>query len=353
MLFSTDYADARERFRELASRADFSLESYAHPTKKGPGGETLACDVARLGPMDAKTVILISSGAHGVEGFCGSGCQAELLASDLMEGLPRDTAIVLVHAVNPYGFAWLRRTNEDNIDLNRNCVDHSLEYPNPGYDEIHDWLVPKDWDGPARAEADASIEAYIAERGLRAFQIAMSGGQYNHPDGLFYGGKAAAWSNTTWRTLLRKHCGNAEQVFGLDIHTGLGPRGVGEAICVTNEAEYLKAKALFGEEVTWTGGGEAVSAQVGGSLLHAAHDELGAGKLTMIALEYGTYSIPETLEALRAETWLVARGDLQSEQASKIKQALKDAFFIDEHDWKQAVTARFLDLFRKLKGSLS
>jgi hypothetical protein len=353
MLFPTDYADARERFRELVSCADFSLESHAHPTKKGPNGEALACDIARLGAMDAKRVILISSGTHGVEGFCGSGCQAELLASGLLHGLPGDTAVVLVHAVNPYGFAWLRRTNEDNIDLNRNFVDHSVPHLNPGYDEIHDWLVPRDWSGPARTEADASIDAYIADRGLRAFQIAMTGGQYNHPDGLFYGGKAPAWSNLTWRKLLRKHCVNAEQVIGIDIHTGLGPRGVGEAICVTSEAEYLKAKALFGEEVTWTGGGEAVSAQVGGSLLHAAQEEVGTERLVMIGLEYGTYPIPETLEALRAETWLVARGDAASEQASRIKQSLKDAFFIDEPDWKLAVTARFLDLVRKIKGSLS
>lgn len=353
MLFPTDYFDGRERFRALASRADFFLESHEHPLKKGPRGEALSCDVARLGPSDAKRVILISSGTHGVEGFCGSGCQAELLSSDLLEGLPNDTAIVLVHALNPYGFAWLRRTNEDNIDLNRNFVDHSVPHVNPGYDEIHDWLVPPDWDGPARTAADASIDAYIADRGLRAFQVAMTGGQYNHSDGLFYGGKAPAWSNLTWRSLLRKHCAGADQVIGIDIHTGLGPRGVGEVICVTSEVEYLKAKALFGEDVTWTGEGEAVSAQVGGSLLHAAHEEIGTERLVMIALEYGTYPIPETLEALRAETWLVARGNPESEQASKIKQSLKDAFFIDEPDWKLAVTTRFLDLVRKAKESLS
>ncbi|AXU20307.1 DUF2817 domain-containing protein [Novosphingobium sp. THN1] len=349
MLFPNDYVDARERFRTLASRRGFALESYEHPAENGPQGETLSCDVARLGPSDAERVILISSGAHGVEGFCGSGCQAELLASGLLDGLPGDTAVVLVHAVNPYGFAWLRRTNEDNIDLNRNFVDHSVALANPGYDEIHNWLVPRDWDGPARTEADAAIDAYIAERGLRAFQVAMTSGQYTHPDGLFYGGKAPAWSNETWRSLLRKHCANASQVIAIDIHTGLGPRGVGEVICVTSEAEYLMAKAIFGEDVTWTGGGEAVSAQVGGSLAHAAHHEIGSEKLVMVALEFGTYPIPETLEALRAETWLVARGNLKGEQADSLKKALKDAFYIDEPDWQMAVTDRFLGLFRRMK----
>ena len=353
MLFPSDYADARERFRVLALDAGFALQSHEHPSRHGPAGKTLACDVARLGSADARKVILIISGTHGVEGFCGSGCQAELLVSGLLDNLAQETAIVLVHAINPYGFAWLRRTNEDNIDLNRNFIDHSRSHPNPQYEEIHDFLVPLDWDGPARREAEAAIETYIAERGLRAFQSALTGGQYSRPDGMFYGGQAPAWSNIIWRTLLREHCSTAESVAAIDIHTGLGPRGVGEALSVTTEAAYLRAKSVFGDDVTWTGAGASVSAQVGGSLVHAAHEELGPDKLDMIGLEFGTFPIPVTLEALRAENWLVARGDPAGEHGAAIKQSLKDAFYIDEPDWQKAVVTRFFDVFGKIKESLS
>lgn len=352
MLFPSDYADARERFRSLAMAAGCVLEGYDHPSRMGPGGETLACDVARLGPATARQIILVSSGTHGVEGFCGSGCQAELLVSGVLEDLPDDTAIVLVHAVNPYGFAWLRRTNEENIDLNRNFIDHSVHHPNPAYAEIHEWLVPQDWDGPPRHEAEEAIEAYIADRGLRAFQTALTGGQYDYADGMFYGGRAPAWSNIVWRSLLHKYCSQAEKVAAIDLHTGLGPRGVGEAICATTEAAYLKARALFGDDVTWTGAGEAVSAQVGGSLMHATEEEMGSDRLAMIALEFGTHPIPVTLEALRAENWLVARGDPASEQATRIKQALKDAFYIDEPDWHRAVASRLIDLVVKVKAGM-
>ena len=31
-----------------------------------------------------------------------------------------DLAVMMVHAINPYGFAWLRRTTEEGVDLNRN-----------------------------------------------------------------------------------------------------------------------------------------------------------------------------------------------------------------------------------------
>ena len=145
MLFPTDYQDARTRFRSMAEAAGFVLESYEHPTRRGPQNEILACDTARLGPADAETILVISSGTHGVEGFCGSGCQAELLASGILQDMPDNLAVLLVHAVNPYGFAWLRRTNEDNIDLNRNFIDHAHAPANPAYDEIHNWLVPQDW----------------------------------------------------------------------------------------------------------------------------------------------------------------------------------------------------------------
>ena len=353
MLFPVDYADARARFRDMAPAAGFALESHVHPDHTGPKGEVLACDVARLGPPDAANVILISSGTHGVEGFCGSGCQANLLASGMLAEMPADTAVVLVHAINPYGFAWLRRTNEDNIDLNRNFIDHAHAPANPAYDEIHEWVVPADWDGPARKAADQQIEDYIAERGLRAFQAALTGGQYTHPSGLFYGGQAPAWSNITWRAILQTHCQRAQQVIGIDLHTGLGPRGVGEAICVTDEAEFIKAKALFGDDVTWTGGGEAVSAQVGGSLLHATHQEIDPERMIMIALEYGTHPISQTLLALRAENWLAARGHATTEQAAAIKLALRDAFYIDEADWKQNIVERLLEVVGMVKAHLS
>lgn len=346
--FPPDYADARARFLALARAAGFTVESHVHPRCRGPAGEELACDVARLGPPDAARVLLVSSGTHGVEGFCGSGCQAALLCSPLPATLPPSTALVLVHAVNPFGFAWLRRTNEDNIDLNRNFVDHARLAGNPAYDEIHDWLVPRQWEGPVREAAEAAITRYIAERGMRAFQVALTGGQYTHPDGLFYGGTAPAWSNTVWRGILRQHVGPAARLVCIDLHTGLGPRGVGEAICVTDASEHQRACALLGSEVTWTGGAGSVSAQVGGSLSHAAQEEIGGGRATMIGLEYGTYPIPVTLEALRAETWLEAHGQPNSEEGQRIKQALKGVFYIDEADWQQAVLARFLSVMERV-----
>src|SRR5262249_6189169 len=146
---------------------------------------------------------VVISGTHGVEGFCGSGCQVGLLLDEVYRALPNNVGMVLVHALNPYGFAWLRRVNEDNIDLNRNFQDFSKPLPSStAYEAVHDALVPLDWDGPFRLSADAEIQKYIQTHGMPAFQAAVSGGQYSRPNGLFFGGTGETWSNIAFRKIM-------------------------------------------------------------------------------------------------------------------------------------------------------
>jgi hypothetical protein len=72
----------------------------------------------------AETILVHSSGVHGVEGFAGSAIQIAAL-SRLSTGSgdhwrSGSVCTVFVHAVNPFGFASLRRFNENNVDLSRN-----------------------------------------------------------------------------------------------------------------------------------------------------------------------------------------------------------------------------------------
>src|ERR1044071_4619533 len=113
--FSPDYSTARGRFREAAARAGGRLEAIALDPK-GPKGESLGIDIVWFGAVSPRRVVLHSSGLHGVEGFAGSAIQLQLLAD--LPILPEDAAIVVVHALNPYGMVWLRRFNENNVDLN-------------------------------------------------------------------------------------------------------------------------------------------------------------------------------------------------------------------------------------------
>jgi len=129
--FAPDYAGAREKFHAAAAARSLAVERHLHPSARGVTGEELAIDVVMAGNADAAAVLFVSSAMHGVEGFCGSGCQVGLLRDDVVQaalGLC-GVALVLVHAVNPYGFSHLRRTNEDNVDLNRNFRDFRAPPP--------------------------------------------------------------------------------------------------------------------------------------------------------------------------------------------------------------------------------
>ncbi|MES1264355.1 MAG: DUF2817 domain-containing protein, partial [Variovorax sp.] len=130
-LFAANYAQARAGFLAAAEQRGLKAESALLPGRKGAQGEDLAMDAVLLGPADAASLLIVTSGTHGVEGFCGSGCQRALLADDdwLRRVDAGKVAVLLVHALNPWGFSYLRRANEDNIDLNRNFLDFSRPRP--------------------------------------------------------------------------------------------------------------------------------------------------------------------------------------------------------------------------------
>ena len=141
--FSNSYSEAREKFQEAVAAAGGRAESFKHPCF-GPGGEELAADAVWFGPSDASRVLVLISGTHGVEGYCGSGAQIDWLRREEFKLLPADTGVLIIHAINPYGFAWTRRVNEDNVDVNRNWVDFSAPPPaNPGYVNSRNSSVPR------------------------------------------------------------------------------------------------------------------------------------------------------------------------------------------------------------------
>jgi hypothetical protein len=139
----TTYQAARSRFIGAAGRAGAELSSFPHPLA-GLEGEELAIDVAQLGDPQAPNVLLLISATHGVEGYAGSALQSWWL-DERSARLGAGTRVVIVHGFNPVGFSWVRRVNEDNVDLNRNFVDWTEPPANDPYREIADLLVPLSW----------------------------------------------------------------------------------------------------------------------------------------------------------------------------------------------------------------
>lgn len=353
--FARDYAQARQKFLTAAASAGLKVASYRNPAN-GPAGEALHTDVVRVGSPRAERILLFNSATHGVEGFCGSGIQVGWLRSGEWRRLPRGVGAVLVHAINPHGFAWLRRVTEDNVDLNRNFQDFSKPLPvNAAYDELHQAIVPQRWDEASVDLREQLFADYAKRHGPMALQGAVSGGQYRHADGVFYGGAQPTWSNRTFHEIVGQLLEHARHVAFVDLHTGLGPYGYGELICtaVPGSREWEELQAWYGEGLTSPESGTSRSAPITGFIRTAVVNALPKANVRAITIEYGTYPVPQVLAALIADNWLHLRGDPGSEHGRAVKAAVRRAFYPDESDWKEMVYLRARQILRRGAAGLA
>lgn len=336
--FASSYREARGKFLDAATAAQASLASYPHPLR-GREDETLAIDVALEDAPHAEGLLLLTSGCHGVEGFAGSGVQvATLEDDDLREhARTRRIAILHVHALNPYGFSHLKRATHENVDLNRNFRDFSQPPPtNDGYRSLHPLLVPRHW--PPDEENSAALMQAVVAHGPRAFQAMVTGGQHQFATGLFYGGTQPCWSNRALREILRSHAAAARRIAWIDLHTGLGPPGVGERILAcTGAAAIERARHWWGERVTSIEDDTAVSAAVSGPMWTAVPQACPRAEYTGIALEFGTLPPLQVLHALRGEAWLQANPDAPPDVVERIGRETFAAFFVDSDEWRASV----------------
>lgn len=355
--FGADYGEARRIFLDACRRHSLKVESHRHPLA-APDGTELACDTAWIGPRAARRVLVAVSGTHGAEGFCGSAIQVDWLLSGGPSRLPDGCAVLLVHAINPHGFAWLRRVTEDGVDLNRNFVDFTKPLPgNPGYEELAAALVPDALDGPDFAAAQATLEAWRRANGQRAYEAAVSGGQYVDPRGLFYGGSGPTWSRRTLEGIAADYdiAGRAALCV-IDLHTGLGPFGYGELICDhPPEAPAVKlARQWFGDSVTEPALGTSSSVPKAGLVDYFWHRLVGETGC-MLTLEFGTRPLDEVMEALRADHWLHAHGavDWESARTRAVKERMKRTFCPSGPEWREMVLFRGRQVFRQALTGLA
>jgi hypothetical protein len=352
--FAESYAQARRRFLHAATAAGAGIVSHAHPLR-GREAEELAVDVALDGDPEAANLLLVTSGCHGVEGYAGSGVQVATLRDRLLRARAREAGVTLlhVHALNPHGYSHLRRTTHENVDLNRNFRDFSQPLPaNPAYAALHPLLVPEQW--PPTPGTQAALMQAAAAHGMKSFQSAISGGQHEFPGGLFFGGSEPCWSNLTLRRILQEHAGRAKRIGWIDLHTGLGPPGVGERIlaCAAPDA-IARARAWWGAAVTSVEDDTSVSATVSGPMWTVVPDECPQAEYTGIALEYGTVPVLQVLQALRADAWLFAHPDAPRELTAQVGRQMLDAFRIDSDEWRAGVLAQARDAIQQAIGGLA
>ena len=344
--FSGSYAAARERFREAARAAAGVLERHLLPGQ-GPDGCELTVDVALVGARNPRRAVVVSSGLHGVEGFFGSAVQLAWLRR-FREGassMPGGTLVVLLHAVNPFGFAWRRRANEDNVDLNRNFLDDGETYGGvpEHYDGVHGLLNPPT--PPSRFDAFRLRAAWAIRRhGLSVLRSAVATGQYEHPAGLFFGGREAAASTRLVQERFWDWTRAAEEVLHLDLHTGLGAYADYRLLIEPphlSDLDWYRAR-FEPERVVPVGDDTPYAARgVMGAWL-ARH--VGPRSYRFACLEFGTYGPLRVLAALRSENRAHHHSVPGAAAYERAKRELVECFYPARRLWRRKALGRALEV---------
>jgi hypothetical protein len=355
-LFSASYREAQSRFCGAAHAAGFELRSYPID-ERGPEGEPLAIDVALLPNARARGALVISSGTHGVEGYFGSAVQLALLRDGaLLTRAKQAASLVLIHALNPFGFAHMRRCNEANVDLNRNFVLDGAEFSGaaPAYRALDPLLNPST--PPSRLDLFYLRAAgAVARSGFTQLKNAVAQGQYEFPRGLFFGGKEPSRSQRILSAELAGWLGASQRALHLDLHSGVGKWG-SCALCIDLPADSPRVAQLSREFP-----GSVVQGLDPSGVLYEIRGVLGtwlaqrapAVQYDCLLAEFGTYSALYVLAALRYENrvYHYAAGDQALRQKARARAL--EAFCPRANGWRRTVIARALGAIGEAAGALA
>ena len=349
--FSHSYAGARRHFLDAAANVGGSIRSHRVDAE---ADEDLFIDVATLGPESAPT-LLLSSGVHGVEGFFGSAVQLALLERLAAKGARAGLRYVFVHAVNPYGFAKIRRFDERNVDLNRNFLDgfDALPEPSPLLDGLAPLLNPKS--GPRSDGFKLRMLMRIFRHGREPLKAAIAGGQYHYPRGLFYGGEEASVATAIVQRECASWIGASDEVVHLDFHTGLGEFATYKLLLAdaAGESDLDWHRGAFGaENVQPFEDPDSVAYPISGLFGGWMHKRFAGIDYRFAAPEFGTYEGVRVLSALRAENRAHHHGAADHPRYRRAKKELLECFCPASHEWREAVIADGLRIVEQAENAM-
>jgi hypothetical protein len=354
LAYSDTYAEARQKFLTLVADRGAKLQSVVHP-ERGAQGEELAMDVATFGDPDAEKTLLLVSGTHGQEGFYGSALQIAFLR-DL--DIPDGVNIVALHALNPWGFSHLSRSDHENIDVNRNFT----EYGEPGepdevYAALFRPLFPDDW---TEDTVDwTEVRNTVAQTfGMKRMATALSGGQSVEPTGLNYIGAGQSWSRRVATDLLPRVLAKSKKIAFIEWHTGLGDYGELTHACFmpagSDGAERVfswmgeAARTNFAESFKITGG---VIPDYRGPFSLWLPTTAPQAEWAGLVIEGGTYETLRVADSLRMDRWLRFGSGRSSRPREEIRRDMLEGLYPSAPEWRAKALENGLDAqWRALRG---
>ena len=363
-LFPESYEASRARFlRDVeplrAKWASSRLES--HPLKNFPD---LRIDWLWAEPVQTDTLVIVSTGEHGIEGYIGSA----MLKIFMDEFAPRidsqRTGLLLVHAINPWGMQHYRKVNENNVDLNRNFVYDGVfnADSNPYFLRLRRFLAPE---YPVRSFGVETI--FFAARtiwslmteGSAGLMYAALLGQCAAPNAMYYGGTQYEEQTLVMMDLLHQALANYQTVIHLDMHSGYGPRYLMSITVVPQEPlNSAELSSKFKYPLVLRGDHEefyAIQGDITAYLYRLRAEKFSDKQVFACAFEFGTYgeSLLARIRSLRTmifESQLHWYGAKDKRTEHTIHHEFSELYFPDEDKWREKAIA---DARQAFEGILS
>ena len=367
--FQDSYEECRQAFLSQAEIVTKKYNGSKLFSIKVPGktDTALYIDLLYIPPADdSMRLLVISSGIHGIEGFTGSAVQqmflGELLGRELLECF----GVLLIHGINPYGFKYLRRFTENNVDLNRGAETDSSLFctKNPNYTELYDLLNPV---GEASmSDLRNQFFYYFALKEILMHSMIklkkiFAQGQYEYSEGIFFGGKDFEPQIDSLREILPKYLCCFDTIIAIDLHTGHGKRGLLHLLSapLVNPAEKARTESMFeGRTIIW-GDPEGYYTNTGCFSDSFLGNLCPESIYLHMEFEWGTYDLHKTFGNLKRIQTLILEnqgfhyGYSNPGQKEKITKQMLEQYYPSSIAWRSEtiVTAKDMLLHVLMKNS--
>ena len=230
--FLTTYEEVRTHLADRVQSLKKSGITVEHEAYAIDESDDLYVDGIYLPATEKYTnLIVLTTGVHGIEGYIGSA-MLDVFFDHIYPTLnTKNTGVLVIANVNPYGMKYMRRYNENNVDLNRNFIEDWSTFDlssNKEYPKVDKFLQPEGKMGNAfwhEAEFYLSLAKEAIFTGADTISDALLTGQYEYPEGVYYGGNGDEKSTTLLKGVFNQCLeSDYENIVHVDIHSGYGPR---------------------------------------------------------------------------------------------------------------------------------
>ena len=309
--------------------------------------------------VETTNLIILTTGVHGMEGYIGS-VMLDVFFEEIYPTLNTDnTGILVVANINPYGMKYMRRYNENNVDLNRNFIEDWENFDltsNKEYPKVESFLQPVGAMGNAfwhEVSFYLSLAKEALTTGADTISDALLTGQYEYAEGVYYGGNGDEKS-TSYLKGVFADCidGSYENLIHIDIHSGYGPRyNMVIFNSVQDPTTEAEAKEMFGYDYIIATDSEDFYVTFGDTtdyFYRLARSKDSDKELYSTCFEFGTIgdsfidsilSLKFTVDENR-QHWYPTSDPITAEM---VKQNYYELFYPTETQWREKTVQDFKD----------